>query len=99
MDHVPVGSLLTIVVVDVILMLLLSVFCGLAVARGAGRSAVRGVAIGLLLPIVGPYVWGIAATGRRPELARIRRLAPRPTLTYAAAGCLSVAAAVLLVGM
>src|SRR4051794_3496581 len=99
MDHVPVGSLLTLVLVDVVVVLLLSVVCGVAVARGAERTATRGVATGLLAPIVGPYVWGIAATWRRHELASIRRLAPRPTVAYATTACLVVAAGAFLVGM
>src|SRR4051794_21358728 len=98
MEHLPIRSVVMIVVIDVVLMFALSGACGVMVARGAGRPAWRGVLLGVLLPVVGPFVWALVVVSRRRQLLAVRRV-PVGWRCGGAASVLVLAGALYLVGM
>lgn len=98
MDHIPLGAILLLLVVDLLVVELMSVASGVIVARGAGAPLGKGALIGLL-PVVGPLVWGISVLSRDPSNAGVLRVRQRGPVLYAATGGLLVAALLFLVGM
>jgi hypothetical protein len=99
MDHLPIGSIVELVLVDALVVLGLSAACGAMVARAAGWPLGRGIALGVVVPVAGPLAAGVVVTRRRRELGEVHRLSERNAPSYAAAAALGVAALAFLLGM
>lgn len=99
MHSLPVGSVLLIVVVDLAIVELLSVFIGVLVARAANKPVFVGLLLGVFVPIFGPLIWmGIEVT-KDTSVAGLSRAQARGTGLYAAVGLLGVAALLFLVAI
>lgn len=93
------NALVGLVVADLAVFELLSVFYGVVVARSQDAPWWKGLLIGALLPIAGPLVWAAMAIWREPSLASasltfVRRrasLAPAVLLTFSAAAFVTAA--------
>jgi hypothetical protein len=93
MNDLPTGTILFLILLDLVLAVGLSVLLGVVVAGVAGQSRVAGVLVGALVPIVGPLIWFAVAASRDSSLTRIQRVRSRgPALRIAAALLLAGAA-------
>ena len=99
MNHIPVGAILLLLIVDLLVVVTLSLSSALMVARGADAPVWKGFVIGLLLPILGPFVWGSIVLTRDRGRAGIRKVQERSPALYAVAAGLLLAALAFLVGM
>jgi hypothetical protein len=98
-DHIPFGTIVLMVLIDVVVVLGLSAASGLMVSRGAGTAAWKGALVGVLVPIAGPVIHGVVAMTTDRGTAAVRRLAERSAVAYAGAAALTLSAVCLLVGM
>jgi hypothetical protein len=96
-EHIPVGTVLQLVVIDLFLVEALSAIFGVVVARAGGASPWLGLVVGLLLPVVGPLVWSLVVISRNPSLLAVERLDRGGPGRVAASSLLGLAAILLLV--
>jgi hypothetical protein len=96
---VPTGSVLLIVVVDVAIIAMLSMFIGILVARAAGAPIALGIGLGLVVPLVGPLVWMVIAIFKDTSLAGASRIQSRGADLYCGTGLLALSAVLFLVAV
>lgn len=96
MNDLPTGTILFLILLDLVLAVGLSVLLGVVVAGAAGQSRVVGVLVGALVPIVGPMIWFAVAAWRDPSLAAVQRVRFRGPALRVAAALLLVGAALFL---
>ena len=82
MQHVPTGSILLIVLLDIAVVCGLSAIFGAGIARAAGSRPWLGVLVGLLLPVVGPLAWLLVGVVRDHRLLATERNTDRCAATW-----------------
>lgn len=96
MNDLPTGTILVLVLLDLMLAVGVSVLLGVVVARTADRSRVVGVLVGVLMPIVGPLIWFAVTAWRARSLAAVQRVRFRVPALRVAVALLLVGAALFL---
>jgi hypothetical protein len=97
MDHIPVGAVLLLTLVDLAILEMLSVFLGLVVARATGSPLWKGMLLGVLVPFVGPLIWAAVSVARDKSIVAVRGGRRRSAKAYGAAGALAIAALLFLI--
>lgn len=97
MDLVPVEAILMLAFADLFIVMALSLFLGLVLARTDAVDTRKAVVLALVLPIIGPLVWTATAVLRTPAIASVRRRRTRGVGTYLTVTMLALSSALIFV--
>jgi hypothetical protein len=95
--NLPIGTVVLLLLIDVVATVGLSVVLGVLVARAAGKTRSIGTVLGLFLPLVGPLVWAGVVVARDPTLLGVQRVRERTPALLVAAGLLAMGAALFVI--